>query len=237
LSAINALDDACHTLLFSTLEGGVGRYDTREPDSKAEMWQCSDKKIGGCHVFPNDPNYFATASLDRTVKIWDLRHMEAPLATHGNRLSVSAAQWSSTGKLATTSYDDTVKIYNPDLEGLAGIKAKVKAEATEPGETGFPTDFEGVEMEPEHTIPHNNQTGRWVTILRAVWQEQPEDNVQKLVVANMNRGIDVYGEDGVQLAHLSDGELVSAVPAVARAHPSRTWFAGGTASGKVVLYM
>jgi hypothetical protein len=250
LSAVSALDDLGHNLLFSTLEGEVGRYDTREPDSKAEIWQCSDKKIGGCHVFPNDCNYFATASLDRTVKIWDLRYMEAPLAMHMNRLSVSAAQWSSTGKLATTSYDDTVKIYNPDLEALAGIKAKVKAEAAaakteevdgdvdvKPGENGFPPDFEGVEMEPAHTIPHNNQTGRWVTILRAVWQEAPEDNVQKLVVANMNRGIDVYGEDGVQLAHLSDGELVSAVPAVARAHPSRPWFAGGTASGKVVLYM
>ncbi|KAA8913624.1 WD repeat-containing protein [Sphaerosporella brunnea] len=214
-SAINALDEGCNTLLFSTLEGEIGRYDIRTKDP-AEVWQCSDKKIGGCHMLPTDRNYFATASLDRTVKIWDLRKMDAPIATHDSRLSVSSAQWSSTGKLATTSYDDTVKIYNPDLAKLAR------------GD---------VELEAEHSIPHNNQTGRWVTILRAVWQETPEDGVQKLVVANMNRGIDVFGEDGDLLAHLSDQERVSAVPAVARAHPSRLWVAGGTGSGKVVLYM
>lgn len=226
LSAVNPLDDAGRVLLYATLEGEAGRCDVRAGPRAAETWQCSDKKIGGCHVLPRgDRHLFATASLDRCVKIWDLRHMAAPLASHESRLSVSSAIWSATGKLATTSYDDTVKIYNP----LALLGAGASAG---PG-TGTGTVLE---LEPEHVIPHNNQTGRWVTILKAVWQERPDDGVQKLVVANMKRGIDIYDEDGSQLAHLADPDRITAVPAVVRLHPTRSWVAGGTGSGKLVLY-
>jgi len=160
--------------------------------------------------------------------------MDQPVAQHSSRLSVSSAMWSSTGKLATTSYDDTVKIYNPTLPFKSGnIKTEIKIE----GENiKAEDDITTEEIEPEYVIRHNNQSGRWVTILKANWQDKPEDGVQKLVIANMNRGIDFYGEDGVQLAHLSD-DNVTAVPSAARMHPSRTWVAGGTASGKIVLYM
>ncbi|KAI5794916.1 WD repeat-containing protein [Pyronema domesticum] len=211
-SSLNALSPS--TLLFSTLEGLVGRYDTRTKNP--DLWTCSEKKIGGCHVFPGDMNYISTASLDRTVKIWDLRKMDNAVASHTSRLSVSSAMWSSSGKLATTSYDDTVKIYSPSLASFSGDEEQ--------------------EIEPEAVIPHNNQTGRWITILRAIWQQQPRDGVQKLVVANMNRGIDVFDEQGQQLAQLH-GEGVTAVPAVARFHSSQNWIVGGTASGKVALFV
>jgi WD40 repeat protein len=214
-SSLNAL--SASTLLFSTLEGQVGRYDTRQ--KTPEIWTCSDKKIGGCHNFPGDTNYIATASLDRTVKIWDLRRMDNAVASHTSRLSVSSAMWSSSGKLATTSYDDTVKIYNPPLSSWSSDSAQ-----------------EEQEIEPESVIPHNNQTGRWITILRAIWQQNPRDRVQKLVVANMNRGIDVFDEKGQQLAQLH-GDGVTAVPAVARFHPTQNWIVGGTASGKVALFV
>lgn len=91
-------------------------------------------------------------------------------------------------------------------------------------------------LEPSKVIRHNNQTGRWVTILRAVWQEKPKDGVDKLVIANMNQGIDVFGEGGEVLAHLRGEGKVTAVPAVARLHRSREWVVGGTGSGKVVFF-
>ncbi|KAI5814860.1 WD40-repeat-containing domain protein [Pyronema omphalodes] len=207
------------TLLFSTLEGQIGRYDTRQ--KTPDIWQCSEKKIGGCHALPGDGNFLATASLDRSVKIWDLRNMDTPVAEHGSRLSISSAMWSNTGRLATTSYDDTVKIYHPHLPSSPPSTSEAQ---------------EIPELQPQIIIPHNNQTGRWITILRAIWQSNPQDQVQKLVVANMNRGIDVYDETGRQLAQLH-GDGVTAVPAVARFHERRNWIVGGTASGKVVLFV
>ncbi len=50
------------------------------------------------------------------------------------------------------------------------------------------------------------------------------------------RFVDVYSADGTQLAQLG-GEGITAVPAVAVFHPSKDWIAGGTASGKMCLWM
>jgi len=48
--------------------------------------------------------------------------------------------------------------------------------------------------------------------------------------------VDVYSADGTQLAQLG-GEGLTAVPAVAVFHPNKDWIAGGTASGKLALWM
>ena len=179
LSSVCALDDSCNNLIYSTLDGEVGMFDVRTENQKTDAWQCSDKKIGGLHVLPTDRNYFATASLDRTVKIWDLRNISAPIAEHTSRLSVSAAQWSRTGKLATTSYDNTIKIYNPKLThgGIKKDDAGVLVKKEEEDVIAFVKKEEDdarvsvkseesasddqIVMEPEHIIPHNCQTGRW----------------------------------------------------------------------------
>lgn len=213
-------------LYFSTLDGSVGRYDTRAPGSQ-ELWTLSEQKIGGFSMHPLHPYLLATASLDRTMKVWDLRKMSgkgdlrhpALLGEHESRLSVSHASWSAGGHVATSSYDDTIKIYDFS-----------EASKWKPGQ-----NIETKVMEPAHIIRHNNQTGRWVTILKPQWQKNPKDGIQKFTIGNMNRFVDVYASDGSQLAQLG-GDGISAVPAVAHFHPTMDWVAGGTASGKLCLW-
>ncbi|KAH0609323.1 uncharacterized protein H6S33_012809 [Morchella sextelata] len=232
LSAIDLADP--HTIYFTTLLGRLGRVDTRARG--AEQWTLSEKKIGGFGLHPRAPHLCATGSLDRTVKLWDLRRMvgegegRAPalLASHTSRLSVSCALWNSNGTLATTSYDDTVKLYKfPDAHTWAAPPAARGK--------GKEKEAEVKEIEPAHVIRHNNQTGRWVTILRAQWQQTPPGGQHKFVIANMNRYLDIYSESGEQLAQLSH-ESITAVPAVAQFHPTMDWVAGGTGSGKIVLF-
>lgn len=214
-------------IYFSLLDGSFGRVDVRSPKD-AEIWQLQEKKIGGFSLHPLLPHLVATASLDRTLKIWDLRNIRGKdenrhpqlLGEHESRLSTSHAAWNSSGQIATSSYDDTIKIHDFP-----------KAKEWKPGQ-----DISEEEMEPAHVIRHNNQTGRWVTILKPKWQEAPEDGIQKLAIGNMNRFVDVYAGDGEQLAQLG-GDGISAVPAVAEFHPTRNWVAGGTASGKLCLWM
>ena len=214
-------------LYFSTLEGAFGRHDMRTP-ADTEIWQLSDKKIGGFDIHPLQPHLLATASLDRYLKIWDLRKISgkgdlrgpALMGEHESRLSVSHASWSAAGHVATASYDDTIKIHS----FTSASSFKVGHNLTEE------------DMEPTATIRHNNQTGRWVTILKAQWQEQPQDGIQKFVIGNMNRFVDVYTSEGEQLAQLG-GDGITAVPAVAKFHPTKDWVAGGTASGKLCLWM
>lgn len=227
ISAIDMAPGDANVILFSTLEGSVGRYDFRTRDD-TEIWQLSDQKIGGFGLHPLAPHLIATASLDRTMKIWDLRKITgkgdmrqpALVGEHESRLSVSHASWSSAGHVATSSYDDTIKIY--DFADSSQWKA------------GHTMDED--DMGPAHRVRHNNQTGRWVTILKPQWQRHPADGIQKLAIGNMNRFVDVYGADGEQLAQL-EGDGITAVPAVAHLHPTKNWVVGGTASGKVCLWL
>ncbi|KAL6707848.1 hypothetical protein ACN47E_003748 [Coniothyrium glycines] len=231
LSGLEISKDDANTLYFSTLDGKFGQYDMRAPHEKAaglDIFQLSEKKIGGFSLHPLYPHLVATASLDRTVKIWDLRKISgkgdarspALVGEHESRLSVSHAAWNSIGQVATASYDDTVKIH--DFGNCADWK--VGSSLTED------------EMKPAVIVPHNNQTGRWVTILRAQWQQFPQDNVQRFCIGNMNRFVDIYTGTGQQLAQLG-GEGITAVPSVAKFHPTMDWIAAGTASGKLCLWM
>lgn len=222
LSALDMADSKPNMLYFSTLDGSVGQYDTRTRD--VELWALSAQKVGGFSVHPLQPHLLATASLDRTLKIWDMRKITgkgdlrhpALLGEDESRLSVSHASWSAGGHIATSSYDDTIKIY--DFSEASSWK------------TG-----QDITVEPTHKVHHNNQTGRWVTILKPQWQRRPQDGIQKFVIGNMNRFVDVFAADGSQLGQL-DGDGITAVPAVAHFHPSQNWVAGATSSGKLCFW-
>ena len=71
--------------------------------------------------------------------------------------------------------------------------------------------------------------------LRPQWQAQPEDGIQRFVIGNMNRFVDIYTGSGKQVAQLG-GEGITAVPAVAKFHETCDWVAAGTASGKLCLW-
>ena len=72
--------------------------------------------------------------------------------------------------------------------------------------------------------------------LRAQWQLQPQDGIQRFCIGNMNRFVDLYTSKGEQLAQLG-GDGITAVPAVAQFHQTMDWVGAGTASGKLCLWM
>ncbi|KAH8885571.1 WD40 repeat-like protein [Thozetella sp. PMI_491] len=228
ISAIDMAESDPNVILFSTLNGAVGRHDIRTEAVDAEIWGLADHKIGGFSIHPLQPHLIATASLDRTLKIWDLRKISgkgelrhpALIGEHTSRLSVSHASWSAGGHIATSSYDDRIKIY--DFKDASSW--------------GVAVDLTEEQMTPAHQIPHNNQTGRWVTILKPQWQAHPRDGQHRFVIGNMNRFVDVYASNGEQLAQLG-GDGITAVPAVAHFHPTLDWVAGGNSSGKLSLWM
>jgi WD40 repeat protein len=159
LSGIEISKDDPNMLYFSTLDGRFGIYDMRTPAEKSaglEIFQLSDKKIGGFSLHPQQPHLVATASLDRTLKIWDLRkisgkgdsRLPALVGEHESRLSVSHAAWNSAGQVATASYDDTIKIHD----------------FSKSADWAKGTTLTDAEMKPSAVVPHNNQTGRWVTM-------------------------------------------------------------------------
>jgi WD40 repeat protein len=159
ISQIQMVPSNPNTVYFTTLQGRFGMHDTRIPTKKSpatELFALSEKKIGGFSVHPGNPHFLATASLDRTLKLWDLRkitgkdeeRMPSLMGEHENRLSVSNASFNYAGQVATASYDDTVKIYDFNTISSSPIGTALTEE----------------QMKPATVVPHNNQTGRWVTM-------------------------------------------------------------------------
>lgn len=161
LSGVDMTPDDPNVLYFTTLNGVFGRHDTRTPgaansNSKngTDLYQLSDKKIGGFSLCPTQPHFLATASLDRTMRLWDLRKLSqrdpTAIGEHVSSLSVSHAAFNSAGQVATSSYDNSVKIYDFGAKGFSSWK---------PGHK-----LDDADMKPSKIIRHNCQTGRWVTM-------------------------------------------------------------------------
>lgn len=240
VSDINMPFDS-HVLYMTTLSGNFFRHDTRTPFKQGQLLRLHDKKIGGFSINPNSEHQLATASLDRTLRLWDLRNVgllswsefddqQSPhmYGSYRSRLSVSTVDWNSDNRLVCNGYDDKICLFDLSSKPVVTDWAS-DYELAKKGEDGIP---EG--LVPFNKIRHNCQTGRWVSILKARWQPKPADGVNKFVIANMNRGLDVYNQNGDILAHLT--ESVGAVPAVATLHPTRNWVVGGSASGKIYMF-
>lgn len=219
---------------YTTLAGELGRQDIRlKPKQQFEPVVLSFKKIGGFAINPLNEFQVATGSLDRTMKIFDLRNVkkETPdeygaevLAVYNSRLSISSTSWNQKNQIVCNGYDNTVNIFNMDTYPYP------KQESSELSEFGKDN-----EIKPDITLQHNCQTGRWVSILKARWQEDPKDGIQKFVIGNMKRYADIFAGTGAQIAHL-DSDQMTAVPAVSQLHRSENWVAGGNSSGKVYMW-
>ena len=143
-------------IYFTTLNGGFGRHDTRVDHTSTEIYQLSEKKIGGFSLHPHAPHYVATASLDRFMRLWDLRKIAKKMPTmvgeYESKLSVSHAAFNGAGQVATSSYDDSIKIHSFGVVG--GRKGRMEAlESMAQWKAGFQLDEEV--MKPEVVIRHN----------------------------------------------------------------------------------
>ncbi|KAG1753431.1 WD40-repeat-containing domain protein [Suillus lakei] len=233
-----------HEMWISDTSGGLTHLDLREPKDKACWYGLSAAKIGTVSINPTSPHFLLTASNSRLLKVWDSRKLKKltsatgpyqlsqytvedlvhskkgkgtvrGIFTHGK--SVSSAYWDPRGRsIVSTSYDDSIRLWDLDV-------------ATYNSSTAFPS------FTPFGGIKHSSQTGKWVTILRAVWNPNP-DVFPHFTIGNLNHTLDIYSCKGHLIARLKDS-LITATQAVTCSHPSVVErCATGNASGRCVLW-
>ncbi|KAF5377080.1 hypothetical protein D9757_007732 [Collybiopsis confluens] len=238
-----------HEMWIADAAGGVTHLDLREHKSKGKWYQLSTQKIGCLSVNPTRTNFLLTASNSREMRIWDIRKLESMVSdlaldettsefdsevvnqyreSEGStgllrgewrhEKSVSSAYWDPRGRsIVSTSYDDSIRLW--DIHSTAFDSPKP-----------FPSS------RPFTRITHNCQTGKWLTILRAQWNPNP-DVYPHFTIANMNHSLDIISCKGERIARLSDPSKITAVQAVTCSHPSTVERAAtGNASGRCVLW-
>ncbi|WVQ67137.1 uncharacterized protein L199_005332 [Kwoniella botswanensis] len=221
-------------------------------------------KLGGISVNPLMPHLIVTAGNDQHLRLWDVRSLSSinptsiptppPSAkTEGESIdthltgetpyeevskymhskkgqgllraswqhgkSCSSAYWDPWGRrVLTTSYDDKLRVWS-----------------LQPSSLLLPTPLSPSHFQPSKQIPHNCQTGRWLTILRAQWSLNM-DYIPHFTVGNMKRSLDVVAANGEKIAQLWN-DVVTAVPAVTASHPKIVdHVVGGNTSGRVQLW-
>lgn len=163
----------------------------------------------------------ATACGDATVCVWDARALgarpaaAAPLLSLRHGKSCQSAYFSPAGapRLLVTSYDDTVAVWSAAADSPP---------APPPAR-------------PAVSVRHDNQTGRWLLPLRAVWTPGGD----AFVVGSMKRETEVFSAaTGARVAAHAHPSLLTAVPSRHAVHPGRAGaVAAGTASGRAHIWL
>ncbi|KAG9286369.1 hypothetical protein G9A89_014535 [Geosiphon pyriformis] len=198
----------------SSIGGTVSVCDVREPGSSHIDYQMHGRKITCVSVNPISPNLIVTSSLDRTIRLWDIRALsiEDPqyLQECHEDKAISSVYWSPKGtQILATIWEDNINVLN--------YKSDTK------------------KLTQHLRIEHNNNTGRWVTPFRARWNHNPLLHPHFLV-GNMRRSVDVISAiDGELIWNLRD-ESITAIPAVNCFHPNLNMILGGNASGRMIVW-
>uniref|UniRef100_A0A8B9BQ63 WD repeat-containing protein 76 n=1 Tax=Anser brachyrhynchus TaxID=132585 RepID=A0A8B9BQ63_9AVES len=216
LSSFDFLEDNASTAIVGYWDGSVAVVDRRTPGTSLELSANIGFKITRTvHVHPVNKQYFVAAgSVD--VRIYDVRYLKSdgnkPVSSlNGHTKSVASAYFSPvTGnRVVTVCADDKLRVY--DTSSLSSTVAVLS------------------------TVRHNNNTGRWLTRFRAIWDPKQEDC---FVVGSMARPrqIEVYQDTGKLLHSFYNVDYLGSVCSINVVHPSRNILVGGNSSGRLHVF-
>jgi len=253
-----------HTMYLGDSDGLVAAHDLR---SNETIWAAyaHDNKVQTVNVHPTIPHYLATSSLDRSVKIFDLRKVSSnkkasssassaskpegssssdaddhpsmePLATFVESRSVNCAYWSPSGnQLLSVTQSNFLRLFNKPYE-QSGKAIPVA------GEAGLKA---GVQ-----SISHDNQTGRYLPVFHAAWDPKCVGGSEAFVVGSMKqpRMVEVFtspadlgakgGGGGAKPTRVMcfGGEYLNSVQSRNVFHPTHDIVVCGNASGRVHVF-
>ncbi|KAM6059567.1 WD repeat-containing protein 76 [Theristicus caerulescens] len=216
LSSFDFLEDSASTAILGCWDGNVAVMDRRTPGTSSELSaDIGFTRTRTVHVHPVNKQYFVAAgSVD--VCIYDVRYLKSngnkPVSSlKGHTRSVASAYFSPvTGnRVVTVCADDKLRVY--DTTSLSSAVAVLS------------------------TIRHNNNTGRWLTRFRAIWDPKQEEC---FVVGSMARPrqIEVFQDTGKLLHSFYNLDCLGSVCSINVVHPSRNILVGGNSSGRLHVF-
>ncbi|NXW62619.1 WDR76 protein, partial [Eurystomus gularis] len=215
-SSFDFLEDNASTAVLGHWDGDVSVVDRRTPGTSLELSaDIGFSRTRTVHVHPVKKQYFVAAgSMD--VCIYDVRYLKSegnkPVSSlKGHTKSVASAYFSPvTGhRVVTVCADDRLRVY--DTTSLSSAAAVLS------------------------TVSHNNNTGRWLTRFRAIWDPKRDDC---FVVGSMARPrqIEVFRDTGKLLHSFCNPDCLGSVCSINVLHPSKNILVGGNSSGRLHVF-
>nr|XP_031361582.1 WD repeat-containing protein 76 [Lonchura striata domestica] len=217
LSCFDFLEENACTAIVSQWAGPVAVVDRRTPGVSSELTvDIGFTRTRTVHVHPVKKQYFlAAGSVD--VCAFDVRYLRNtkennPLSSlTGHTKSVASAYFSPvTGnRVVTVCADDRLRVY--DTTSLSPTVTLLSS------------------------IRHNNNTGRWLTRFRAIWDPKQE---HCFLVGSMAqpRRIEVFQDTGKLLHSFCNVDCLGSVCSINVVHPSQNILAGGNSSGRLHVF-
>ncbi|XP_044836393.1 WD repeat-containing protein 76 isoform X1 [Mauremys mutica] len=215
-SSFDFLADNASTLVVGQWDGDVAIVDRRTPGTTSELTaNINSKTTRTVHVHPVNRQYFIAAGAVN-VCIFDTRYLKPngnkPISfLSGHTKSVASAYFSPiTGnRVVTTCADDTLRVY--DTSSLSSTIPVLTA------------------------VRHNNNTGRWLTRFRAIWDPKQEDC---FVVGSMARPrqIEIFQDTGERLHSFYNVDYLGSVCSINAVHPTKNIVVGGNSSGRLHVF-
>ncbi|KFV14925.1 WD repeat-containing protein 76, partial [Tauraco erythrolophus] len=213
-SSFDFLEDNASTAIVGHWDGDVTVVDRRTPGTSPELSvDIGFKRTRTVHVHPVNKQYFLAAGLV-DVCVYDVRYLKSngnkPVSSlKGHTKSVASAYFSPvTGsRVVTVCADDK-------LRGMFYLSLF------------FPCLF---------SQRHNNNTGRWLTRFRAIWDPKREDC---FVVGSMERPrqIEVFQDTGKLLHSFCNIDCLASVCSINVVHPTKNILVGGNSSGRLHVF-
>ncbi|KAL3665754.1 hypothetical protein V7S43_009184 [Phytophthora oleae] len=205
-------------------DGTVRLIDRRTKRGKGSIYQLHEKKVNTVHQHPSLDFCVATASLDRTVCLWDARKMSSkkntPLVTLPHHRSVNCAYFSPRDGawLVTVGQDSYIDMF--DTPSLSERKTSDTSPITLPNSV---------------RVRHNNITGRWLTKLHAAWDPKRPN---QFVIGCMEqpRRIQIFRAGRRRPVRELKSDNFASVHSINAFHPHLELIAGGNSSGRLALW-
>lgn len=229
-------------------KGNMFWLDPRASTPAARSFKGHAAKVQAMDSNPGDGRLFASASNDRTVKLWDVRRLDArselvSLEMGDDCGAITGVEFSRcTGtKLLVTTQPNKIKVWNDVHRLSAGISSDGDGKGGCEGGTGG-----GKYPAPDIDVLHAHQFNRYLTNSKATWD--PKDIREETFLCGRFLGeafevdnktvllhpVDIFSaKSGVQVATLVDGS-VRTVCVVNRFHPTEDLIVSGSSQH---LYM
>lgn len=212
-------DEADNLLYVAIGSGDVSIVDLRTNKVSFTV-DCHVRSVRTVQLHPTNENYFLTSSGIGEIGVFDIRKANEKnssiekininpqgSATRGKGLTSAFFSPHTGNKIVTTCNDDTIRIYESEsLQNISEIRR----------------------------LPHNNHTGRWLSVFKAKWVTDREDSFYVGSLFTSKR-FQLCHVEGKYLHNFTSDNMTTHCPVIT-VHPKLPLFVGGNSSGRIHVF-